>query len=100
MPEHFFDIRAGFSDSRDFAPFDAIDTGVVRSQRERQVVVVAIEQMTQLLRAAPDILDRVVDIDHVQGLGCGWSELHQTNCALSRNRILFEAGLYFDDRSE
>lgn len=100
MPEHFLDIRAGFSDSRHFSPFDAIDTGVVSSQRERKVFIVPVEQTTQLFCTSPDILNRVVDIGHVQGLGCGWHQLHQPHCALSRHSILFEAGLHFNDSPE
>lgn len=62
--EYFTHIVSSFADAWNPAAFHPMHSGIVGGQRQREIPVIEIEKMTQLLRATADILDGVVEVAH------------------------------------
>lgn len=62
--EHFVHIVPGFANAWNPAAFHPMHPGIVGSQRQREIPVIEIQKMTQLLRTTADILDGIVEVAH------------------------------------
>src|ERR1019366_959942 len=74
--------------------------GIVCRQRQRVVVFVKIEQVAQIFGPALDVLNRVEGIADAETPRRGGNQLHQSQCALTGNRVRVVVALHFDHRMD
>src|ERR1035437_3897436 len=74
--------------------------GIVSRQRQRVVFAVKIQQIAQIPGPALDVFDRVEGIIDAETPGRGGNQLHQSQRALTRNRVRVVVALHFDDRMD
>lgn len=92
--EHAFHVVLGFGEGRNAAVFLHIAfTGVVGGEGQFQVVVIAVDQVLDVLCAGPDVFSRVVGIIHAVHTCSGGHELHQALSAGLGAGAGVEAGL-------
>jgi hypothetical protein len=53
-------------------------TGIVRRDSHGDVPMIAVEQISKVPDAAPDILTRVESVEHAEGRSCPRHQLHET----------------------
>ena len=88
VPQDLPNIGPRFANPWNFPTLYSMHPGIVRSQGQRQIAFVQIQQMTQLFGAASDILQRVIDISHPQGGRRIRRQLHQADGPFVRHDML------------
>jgi len=96
VAEHLPHILTRLSDLWHPAIFDAMHTGVVRSQRERKISLIEVQQVAELSGAAADVFDGIIYIGHPQGCCRVGSQLHEPNGSLLRDDVLTKIRLGLD----
>src|SRR6476660_10586343 len=96
VAEHLPHIQPRLSDLWHPPSFDAMHTGVVRSQREREIPSVEVQQMAELSSAAADVFDGIIHIGHPQGCCRVGSQLHEPDSSLLRDDVLTKIRLGLD----
>jgi len=76
IPQHFPHIRTRFTDSRNLASLDSMHPGIICSKGQNQIVLIGVQQVTQLLRLSSNALQKIADIGNSQGPRGIRRELH------------------------
>jgi len=79
LPQYALHILFGFRVRRDsVVKIDGCLTGIVGRDSHGDVPPIAIEQISKVPNAAPDVLSRIEWVEHPEGRGCSWHQLHET----------------------
>ena len=70
--------------------------GVIGGEGQNQISLIQVQQVTQLLRAPSNILQRVIDIGDPQGFRSIRRQLHQSNGTFPRHDILAKVRFRLD----
>jgi len=98
VPENSLNVLLGLRIRRD--PAVGIDnslTGIVGCDGERHAPVISIEQVSEMANAAPEVLLWLEAIEHAEGPGSHWHELHEACSPLRGHRRPLECRLRSDD---
>ena len=96
VAKHLPHILTRLSDVWHPASFDAMHTGVVRSQRERKIPLIEVQQVAELPGTAADVFDGIIHIGHPQGCCRVGRQLHEPDGSPLRDDMLTKIRLGLD----